>query len=110
MRNPSRRRRDGFVIIRSVSALLSNLSSLLALFPDPGALTATVAEEIQLGATDTAGLIHFNGINVRRIKREGSFHTYTIRDLTNCKSAGMASSLAFDHIAAEALDTLFTAF
>src|SRR5258707_9843235 len=94
------------ILFRWIFGLFRNL----ALFLDTGALTAAFALEEQFCPANPAYLVHFNRLDVGGEQREGSFHANPVGDLTYSERSRMAGTLAFDHIAFEALDTLFVPF
>jgi hypothetical protein len=76
---------------------------------DPGAFTASAAEEIQFSPAHFTGFVEHDRLYVGGIHREGSFHTNCIRNLAHGKCGCGSLALAFDHIALKALDTFFIA-
>lgn len=81
-----------------------------SLFLDTGALTAPAALEVQFGTAYAAYFMELNGFDIGREQGEGPFHAYSVGDLPYGEGGGVASTLAFDHISLEALDTLLVAF
>lgn len=97
--------------LKQVSRSLSgyfHTGSLLLL--DTGALAAAFPQEEQFGPAYPACLIQFDGINIGGIYGKSPLHADPVGYFTNRKGSRMAISLAFDHIAPEALDTLFSTF
>jgi hypothetical protein len=82
----------------------------LSLFLDTGALTATLALEVQFSPANTADLIHFDRLDIWGEQGEGPFHAYAIGDLTHGESGCLPRTLALDHITFETLDTLLVSF
>lgn len=79
-------------------------------FLDTGALTATVALEVQFCPANAAYLVHFQRLDVGGEQGEGPFYADAVGDLTDSERGGLASSLTLDHVAFEALDTLLVSF
>jgi hypothetical protein len=90
--------------------MLKTLFRRLSLFLDTGTLTAPLTLEIQLGATHSADLVHFDGLDIRGEKGESPFYTYAIGDLPYGKGRSMPFALALEDVAFKALDTLLVAF
>src|SRR5690606_1000754 len=86
-----------------------DLAGRLAL-GDPGRLAATVAQVIQLGATDDAATLHFDGVDVRRQDREATLHAFTKRNLADREGLVHAAAVTGDADAFERLDAFALAF
>ena len=80
------------------------------LFLDAGTLTAALTLVVKLGTTYAAGFVHYDRVNVGRVKRERTLNTHTIRDLANREGGCCALALFFDHVTAERLDPFFGTF
>ena len=83
---------------------------LEAFFLDTCALTAAFALVEELGATNLTGLVDLDGFDVRGIKREEAFYTYSIGDLPDGERSSETRTLTFDDVAFKALDTFFITF
>src|SRR4051794_1504343 len=73
-------------------------------------LAHAVTEEVQLGAADDAGPLHFHLGDARRMQRELALHAFTLhnppdRERLPCPAAG-----AGNHHAVEDLNALLVAF
>src|SRR5215211_1011287 len=55
----------------------------LSALGDTGRLTATVAQVVQLGATDGAAAHDLDGLDVRRIDREHALDAFAVGDLAD---------------------------
>lgn len=83
--------------------------NLEAFFLDTGALTTAFAEVEQFGTAHLAHFVQLNRLDIGREEGEETLNTYTIRNFPNGESGGGAIALELDHVAAEALDTFFSA-
>src|SRR5687767_4451150 len=95
------------------SALLGSgrgLGLLLGALGDTGRLAATVAQVVELGATDGAAAHDLDGIDQRRVEREHALDTFAVGDLANGEALVQAASGAGDADALVGLDTGTLAF
>jgi hypothetical protein len=92
--------------------LLSHRSSCCvnAFLFNTSAFTTTSTLEEKFCTANTTGFIQLNRFDIGRKNRKCSFNTYTIGDFPYSKGSSTTLTLAFDYIATEALDTLFTTF
>jgi len=87
------------------------LSFVLAQFLDGhGLLAFAAAQVVETGTTDFAGLRDFDLGNLGAVDRENTFHTFSIRDLTDGESFVQACTFVGNDDAREDLNTLFVAF
>ena len=86
------------------------LAALHLALGDPGRLTATLAQVVELGATDDAAALHLDGLDVRRQDREHPLHAFAEADLADGEVLLQAAAGAGDADALEGLDALALAF
>ncbi len=67
--------------------------------------TAKFTKIIQLRTTHFTTASHFDFIDFRGMKRESSFHAYTVRNFTNRKSFANSAATTLNHNTFEQLDT-----
>jgi hypothetical protein len=77
---------------------------------DPRALTAPAAQEVKFSAAYLTGLVQNDRFDIRRVHRESSFNSHSVRYFTHCECCSSSLALALDHIAFKALDTLLITF
>src|SRR5690606_15281214 len=80
------------------------------LFLDAGSLAGTVAQVVELRATNVAATLDFDAGNLRRVKLEGTFHRFTGRDLANDERRVQTTIAAANDHAFVSLHTLAVAF
>src|SRR5262245_40544986 len=69
-------------------------------------LADAVAEEVELGATDHAGTLHFDLGDARRVQRELALDAFPLHDPPHRERLPRAAAGAGDHDAVEDLDPL----
>ncbi len=91
---------------KRLTVRLSGVLVVLSDFSDTCSFTAQVTQVVEFRTTYTTTACHFDLFDFRRVYREGTLNTYTVRDLTYCKRFGNAASATFDYYTFEDLDTL----
>ena len=82
----------------------------LLLFLDTGALTAAATQVVKFCTANTASLVDLDRVDVGRKQREYTLNAYTVRNFPYGKRLGKSTSLTFDYITLEGLDTLLATF
>ena len=91
--------------------LLLGRSYLFLLFLDQGcALTETLAEVSELGATNSTLALDFDLVHARGMQREDTFHTFAIADAAHSEGLIETTTALADDDARKNLDTFLVAF
>jgi hypothetical protein len=84
--------------------------ALAAAFSQSDRFTASLAQEVQLGASDDASAFDFDFVYLGRMQRELSFDTFSRDDAPNDEHLSGSTAASGDNRTAEDLDTFLVAF